>query len=76
MTSMSEHGSAADQAYSRFCSFIEERAVFLRGSSKLSEADTRAKLIDPLFRDVLGWTEVEIRREKPSADGYADVSVL
>ena len=38
----------------------------------LSEADTRAKLIDPMFRDVLGWYESEIRREEPAAQGFAD----
>jgi hypothetical protein len=38
----------------------------------LSEADTRAKVIDPLFKDVLGWPEELIVREEPSGDGYAD----
>jgi hypothetical protein len=41
-------------------------------SDKLSEADTRAKLIDPIFRDVLGWTEAEIRREASITSGFAD----
>lgn len=39
---------------------------------KLSEADTRAKLIDPLFRDCLGWDEKDIAREEHVHDGYVD----
>lgn len=31
--------------------------------SELSEADTRSKIIDPLFIDVLGWDESQILRE-------------
>ena len=31
--------------------------------SELSEADTRSKIIDPLFIDVLGWDESQISRE-------------
>jgi hypothetical protein len=69
---MTEQSSGADSAYPRFCAFLAGGNIFLRNAPKLSEADTRAKLIDPLFRDILGWTEVEIRREKPTADGYAD----
>jgi hypothetical protein len=40
--------------------------------AQLSESDTRSKLIDPLFKDVLGWHEAEIRREKPVSKGYVD----
>ena len=39
---------------------------------KLSEADTRAKLIDPLFKDCLGWDEGDIKREEHVHDGYVD----
>ena len=38
----------------------------------LSEADTRAKIIDPLFKDVLGWTEQDIRRESHVENGFLD----
>ncbi|MGH0035229.1 MAG: hypothetical protein ACQGVK_09400 [Myxococcota bacterium] len=38
----------------------------------MTEADTRSKLIDPVFISVLGWTEAEIRREKQSPSGYVD----
>src|SRR5438552_14244230 len=39
---------------------------------KASEADTRAKLIDPLFKDVLGWKEEDITREASVHPGFID----
>jgi len=42
-------------------------------SSKINEADTRAKIIDRLMKDVLGWDENAIRREQRTVDGeYLD----
>lgn len=39
----------------------------------LSEADVRAKLIDPLFVAALGWPETQIRRERHTSGGdYID----
>jgi hypothetical protein len=64
--------SPADQSFERLRKFLRERALFKSDDSQLSEADTRAKLVDPVFRDVLGWTEPEIRREKPVAKGFVD----
>jgi hypothetical protein len=40
--------SPADGAFERFCAFVKENALFHSGSEDLSEADTRAKLIDPV----------------------------
>src|SRR5262249_27151910 len=31
-----------------------------------------AKLIDTIFKDILVWSESEIRREEPSSSGFAD----
>ena len=39
---------------------------------KLTESDTRSKLIDPIFKKILGWGENDIRREEPVASGYVD----
>lgn len=64
--------SPADSAHARFCAFLEENLFFHDESEDLSEADTRAKLIDPLFKAVLGWQEIDIRREEPSGEGFAD----
>jgi hypothetical protein len=46
--------------------------LFTRGAPELSETDTRVKLIDPIFKDVLGWAEVDIRREEPVEVGFVD----
>lgn len=64
--------SESDTAFERFKEIRRTEVLVGPDSAKLSEADTRAKLIDPLFRDVLGWGEAEIRREAPAAQGYAD----
>lgn len=64
--------SQADRAYERFLALLETRGIFRQGDRTLTEADTRAKLIDPLFKTVLGWSEAEIRREEPVAKGYVD----
>lgn len=42
----------------------------------LNEADTRAKLIDPVFRIGLGWAEDHIVREEPVVEGYVDYSLV
>lgn len=64
--------SPADIAFARFGEIIANNGFSTRGGPQISESDTRAKLIDPLFKDVLGWNESEIRREAPAAKGYAD----
>ncbi len=40
-----------------------------------SESDTRSKLIDKLFIDVLGWDEADIKREGHNSKGYYDYKV-
>jgi hypothetical protein len=64
--------SPADSAFSNLRAIIAEDSLFRYDSDLLSEADTRAKLIDPLFKRVLGWHEAEIRREQPVAKGFVD----
>jgi len=38
----------------------------------LSEADTRTKMIDIIFKDCLGWSESDITREESIGGGYVD----
>lgn len=64
--------SKADAVFEKFRSLVEQSAILKAGDPKMTEADTRSKLIDPVFRDVLGWSETEIRREKTSNSGYVD----
>ena len=38
----------------------------------ISQADTRAKLIDPILKDVLGWSENDITKEEHVKSGFID----
>ena len=64
--------SEADRAYEQFSNLLTSKAILGIDDPKLSEADTRSKLIDPVFVNVLNWSEVEIRRESRSTSGYSD----
>ena len=64
--------SPADTAFKRFLEIVANRSLYQLGDGHLSESDTRSKFIDPLFKDVLGWTEAEIYREEPVTKGYVD----
>lgn len=64
--------SDADRAVERFVALVGSKSILRSGDPGLTEADTRAKLIDPLFKQVLGWNETEIRREQPVTKGYVD----
>ena len=39
---------------------------------KLSEADTRSKIIDPMFTECLNWNENDFFREEHGDTGYVD----
>jgi len=53
-------------ALSRFSELVN--TVF----PKLTEADTRAKLIDPVFEECLGWNGADIEREVYVHKGFVD----
>jgi hypothetical protein len=56
---------------------IEEFASFCKACGEVSEADTRAKVIDAILVDVLGWPEGKITREKyVSERGYIDYTLF
>src|SRR5437763_947626 len=67
-------GKAADESKIIFQRFVSRAALLRIDDPEQSEADTRAKLIDPIFINVLGWRETDIKREEPAADGFADYS--
>jgi len=56
----------SDQAFEKLHSLIDKVVP------TLSESDTRAKIIDPLFKDCLGWTEKDILREPHIHKDYLD----
>ena len=61
----------ADEAFERLLGlrdWFEEMSAL-----DLNEADTRAKVIDKLFVEVLGWSEDRVRRERRTTSGdYLD----
>jgi hypothetical protein len=58
----------------------DEGAVVLRKLAsdewpKLSEADTRSKMIDPLLIECLGWEEKDLTREEHVTEGFVDYTI-
>jgi len=49
--------------------------AFCERFGKVSEVDTRAKVIDRVLREVFLWPASTIRREENSAAGYLDYSL-
>jgi hypothetical protein len=45
---------------------------FCQLKGNVSEADTRAKVIDKILTEVLGWPEQAIQRERHVHEGYLD----
>ncbi len=62
-----------DESYEIFKSKIDEFKKY--GSEPISESDTRSKVIDILFKDVLGWTENDIERERFVQVGFYDYEI-
>jgi len=66
------HCQSADAGKKAFGALMKNGTLLGMDDPDQSEADTRAKLIDPIFKDALGWNETDIHREEPVADGFAD----
>ena len=66
------HSQLADEGKNAFVAVMKNGALLGMDDPNQSEADTRAKLIDPIFKDALGWRETEIHREEPVTEGFAD----
>jgi hypothetical protein len=64
--------SPADDALDALKLIVSKPDFLSNLREDLSETDTRVKLIDPLFKTVLGWKEADILREEPASDGFAD----
>lgn len=64
-----------DTAIEALRSIRDEFARFCAHRGRASEADTRAKVIDRVLREVLGWPEIDISREDRVPDGYLDYSL-
>jgi hypothetical protein len=62
--------SSADLAFERFSALQPELNELAKRT--WSETDTRCKLVEPLFKEVLAWSESDITREEPVQKGFAD----
>jgi hypothetical protein len=61
-----------DEALSQLNSIVDEFSSFLDTAGKVSESDTRVKLIDRILREVCHWPESELSREDHVESGYSD----
>lgn len=64
-----------DVAFEALRKIAQDFATFLVGKGSVSEADTRANLIDKVLTQVLGWPEAAIAREEHVHVGYIDYSL-
>lgn len=64
--------NAADQALERLKGIVASFAAFIAEKGRVSEADTRVKLIDRILKEVCLWPETELSREDRVSSGYTD----
>jgi predicted type IV restriction endonuclease len=50
-------------------------AAFCNAQGGVTEADTRAKVIDRVLVEICGWPESEVAREEHTERGYMDYSL-
>ncbi|MBC7525835.1 MAG: AAA family ATPase [Flavobacterium sp.] len=62
-----------DKAYEIFKDKLTELKKF--SSEPMSETDTRCKVVDLIFKDVLDWNEYDIERERFIQPGYFDYEI-
>jgi predicted type IV restriction endonuclease len=56
-------------------SIVEEFASFVSDKGRVSEADTRVKLIDRILTEICGWPEEALAREEHVESGFIDYSL-
>jgi len=61
-----------DKALATLNIIEQEFLEFCESRGNVSEADTRAKIIDKILTDVLSWPEQAIQRERRVHEGYLD----
>lgn len=61
-----------DTAFQAFLEICDEFKMFCDARGHVSEADTRAKIIDRMLKEVLYWPESEIVREERAMHGFMD----
>ncbi|MDQ7839245.1 MAG: hypothetical protein RDU59_12225 [Thermodesulfobacteriota bacterium] len=61
-----------DDALAKLKGIREEFQEFCQLKGNVSEADTRAKIVDSILTECLGWPELSIQRERRVHEGYMD----
>ena len=61
-----------DTSYEKFCLLSKEMKADDYWLSIKTESDTRLKVIDRFFIEILGWTHGEIQTEEPTGDNFLD----
>jgi hypothetical protein len=64
--------SDPDRSFAALQQTIKEFSEFITGKSAITEADTRANLIDKILTQVCAWPEAAITREDHVERGYID----
>lgn len=67
--------STADAALEAVSRIYTEFGRFVQMHGEVSEADTRAKVIERIIREALAWPEPAIRREEPIVHGFLDYTL-
>lgn len=62
-----------EESQSKFEIFLDKYNELI--STDLNESETRSKIIDYILKDVLGWDELDIKREEKIQSGYYDYLV-
>lgn len=65
--------TSIDKSYEYFLSKKAELKTL--SSAEISESDTRSKIIDVFFKEILGWDERDIERERYVQVGYYDYEI-
>jgi len=61
-----------DECKQIFLNYKQDFATYINQERGLSESDTRSKILDKIFIDILGWEESDIKREGHVGHGYFD----
>ena len=65
-----------DEALQKFTEIFSAFGEFAQTRGRVSEADTRANIIDRILHEVLAWPREAVKREPHSKAGYLDYKLI
>jgi len=65
-----------DEALEKFAAIFTDHGPFVQTRGRISEADTRANIIDRILHEVLAWPRDAVKREPHSKAGYLDYKLI